>query len=175
MYHLSVVEKTMVEKELSTIVGEPLTDMWRYAGHQVFALGQQVEVIDEDSEEPIQVDDCCLIVYCEWEFRGPNGFLLSSVDFAGEQGRNDHHAHAFYNRADADPIEVEGLSVDFGGLVEILFTEGFSLTVRPSTEVEPWEAQWRFQVRRDDPRGQLLLEPNALCWSTAQTDRASRT
>ncbi len=154
----------MVARELSAIVGKPLTNMWRYAGRQVFAFGPEIEAVMEDGE-PATITDCGLTVLSDWVIRGPARFHLESGDFGPENDRRDQHAKFFYDLVGSDPISVVSVTVSRHGALQFCFTRGYSLEVSPVADLEDWEEQWRFQPSSQDPRGQLILEPRRLRWN----------
>lgn len=147
--------RPQVEAAFQSLVGEPLTDMWRYAGCQKFEFGEQKPSINSDGEE-ITVADLGLVVSCDWSVTGPAGAVVSSADFGPREARRDTGAHPFYDLLATSPPVVEAIAVDDHGLLHIRMSDGYALEVQPDADFEPHDEQWRLMLR-GEPRAHVVL------------------
>jgi hypothetical protein len=132
-----------IEAALQPLIGEPLTDMWRYAGCQKFEFGVQRLIQNDDGEE-IRRADLGFVVSCAWRIDGPEGCVVSSADFGPEGSRRDTPAEPFYQLLDEAPPVVEALEVSDEGALLFRMTPGYRLEVLPSAGLEPNDEHWRF-------------------------------
>lgn len=153
-----------VREALSAIVGQPLSDMWRYAGCQKFEFGEQRPFVNRKGEESTQADHG-LVVSCDWSIEGPDGFRLGSEHFGRTPDLWDEHAKPFYESLDDAPPVVESVDVQESGGLRIGMTRGYSLAVDPDPPEEDHIEDWRFMPREGDPRGHLALRWDGLGWS----------
>ena len=138
--------KKAVEQALQPIVGEPLTDMWRYAGCQKFEFGVQRPAKNDDGEE-ITLADWGLVVSCDWSVSGPAGRVVSSDDFGPGRRRRDKRAHPFYDSLRTEPPVVECIEADEEGALFIQMGRRILLTVRPDPKIGGIDEQWRFMPK----------------------------
>lgn len=160
---LKLEEVAEAQEALSNLIGLPLTDMSRYFEFQKFEFGEQKSHLNHRGEET-SWSDWGLVVACEWQVEGPDGFVLGHVHF-GPDARTDDHADSFYELLDSDPLVVEEVQVRVGGAVSFRLTRGYSLELDPrSSDVE----YWRLMPPEGDPRGHLVFAPDGLEWSGKQ-------
>lgn len=154
------VDVQEIETEFRCLVGEPLTDMWRYAGCQKFEFGVQKPAVNRDGEE-ITKADLGLVVSCDWFVTGPEGSVVSSHDFGPDGARRDAHAHPFYNLLATSPPVVESVAANAEGALCIRMSAGFTLEVGPDADGDPHDEQWRL-MRRGEPNTHFVLRGNGL-------------
>jgi len=147
--------KMQAEAALRPLIGEPLTDMWRYAGCQKSEFGVQRPAKNRQGEE-ITLAELGLVVSCDWRILGPEGCVVSSDDFGHGESRRDTHAHPFYELIHRAPPVVEEIKADDEGGLRIEMSAGYSLEVVPSLGIEPEDEQWRF-IPGDKEQGHLVL------------------
>lgn len=153
-------EVAEAQEALSILIGLPLTDMFRYFEFQKFEFGEQNPHLNDRGEETTW-SDWGLVVACEWQVEGPDGFVLGHLHF-GPGTRTDHNASSFYELMDSDPLVVEEVQVHLRGAASFRLTRGYSLVLDPrSRDVE----YWRFMPPEGDPRGHLVFADDGLEWS----------
>jgi len=147
--------KPVIEAALSPLIGEPLSDIWRYAGCQKFEFGIQRPTTNHEGEE-ITLADWGLVVSCDWRVTGPEGHVVSSGDFGFGGSRRDEQAHPFYDRIHADSPVVESVGADDDGKLSIRMSRGYLLQVDPVTGIDPEDEQWRFTPKDEEARHVVL-------------------
>lgn len=148
--------KEEVERALHSLIGEPLSDMIRYAGIQAFEFGVQRRRKNRKGQD-ITVADQRLDVSCYWCISGPEGTIVSSEDFGPKGSRRDARAYPFYDMLDSNPPVVEVLEADEAGTLHVWLSGGYSLTVRPMEHVDGSdEEQWRF-LPKDKEQSHLVF------------------
>lgn len=156
------------EEGLSLIIGQPLTDMFRYLGFQKFEFGEQIPYLNKKSKV-IFHSDLGLVVGAWWQISGPCGFVLNSDHFPSGGPRTDDHAMSFYKSLhEPDSPVVTAITVDHTGGLEITMTHGYSLRVLGDYESTEWQEAWRFMPKEEDLRGHLVLDNFGLQWSGHQ-------
>lgn len=130
-----------IEAALGPLIGEPLTDMWRYAGCQKFEFGVQRPMNNKRGEDT-SMADWGLVVECGWRITGPEGPVVSSDDFSPD-GRRDEGAYPFYDQVHTDSPVVEDIAVADDGAFRIRMSRGFTLEVQPAADAGPQDEQWR--------------------------------
>ncbi|MGV3724288.1 MAG: hypothetical protein ACO1SX_25620 [Actinomycetota bacterium] len=139
-----------IEAALRPLTGEPLTDMWRYAGCQKFEFGVQRPARNSKGVE-ITRADYGLVVSCEWRIDGRQGRVVSSEDFGPGENRRDAQAGWFYGLIRTDPPVIGSIRAGADGALSLRMTQGLTLEVIPTAEIEPDDEQWRFMCRGRDP------------------------
>jgi hypothetical protein len=141
--------KAEIEAILKPLLGEPLTDMWRYAGFQRFEFGEQRRSHDSKADAA-PVGDWALIAGCAWRITGPMGVVVSSANF-GESGRTDKDAAPFYRLLKREPPVVEALEANAAGAIRLQLTAGYLLEIEPEgaewDDEPPSEEYWLFHPR----------------------------
>lgn len=133
--------KAEIEQALHPLLGEPLSNMWRYAGCQKFEFGVQRPHKNRKGQT-VTWADWGLVVTCAWCIRGPEGVIVSSDDFGPGRSRRDEKAYPFYDMLHDDPPIVETIVAGEDGTVHIQMTRGYTLDVRPKGG--PDTEEWRF-------------------------------
>ncbi|MES2459420.1 MAG: hypothetical protein V4671_02465 [Armatimonadota bacterium] len=149
--------KDKILQTLRPLIGEPLTDMMRFAGIQVFEFGVQRPRKNRKGEDITRADQR-LHVSCSWEIAGADGFVLSREDFGPEGVRQDEKAHPFYESLQTDDAPVvEAIEADDAGVLRLQLSQGYMLQIQPDEmEEEPDEEQWRF-LPKDRNQRHLVL------------------
>lgn len=138
--------RKQIEEALQPLIGEPLTDMWRYAGCQKFEFGVQRPMQNTRGEECTRAD-LGFVVSCDWRINGPEGYIVSSADFGPEGSRRDPPAEPFYDLLGDTPPVVEALEVNDEGALLFRMTSGYTLEVLPSADIEPHDEHWRLMPK----------------------------
>jgi hypothetical protein len=138
--------KRQIEAALHPLIGEPLTDMWRYAGCQKFEFGLQRPAKNRSGQE-ITRSDLGLVVSCHWRISGPAGHVVSSADFGPKESRRDTLAGPFYQLLEDAPPVVEALEASDDGALCLRMTSGYTVEVLPTAGIEPEDEQWRFMPK----------------------------
>lgn len=133
-----------IERVLLPLIGLPLTDMWRYAGHQKFEFGVQRAHKNRRGEE-VTWADWGLVVACHWRITSSTGIVVSSKDFGPGKSRRDEAAYPFYEMLEDAPHFVEAIRAADDGAVCFRMTDEYTLEVWP--DGEPNEEQWRFMPK----------------------------
>ena len=154
MITLSPAEHVLVKDAFSLLVGEPLSDMWRYAGYQVFEFGEQVPEVNTKGVEITRGMLSLTSLY--WKLRGPNRFSLGSRNF-GSSGRRDGHAEGFYGMVEAGALTVETLDVSELGAISLGMSGGFSLDFFINGRVSKLGYQWQYSYRREGSEKRMVL------------------
>lgn len=147
--------KSVIEAALSPLIGEPLSDMWRYAGCQKFEFGIQRPRTNHEGEE-ITFADWGLVVSCSWRVIGPEGNVISSDEFGPGGSRRDERARPFYALLGTDSPAVESVVADDGGKLCIRMSGGYLLEVEPVSDMDPDDEQWRFMPKDEEARHIVL-------------------
>jgi hypothetical protein len=145
--------KVEIEKTLHPLIGEPLSDMWRYAGHQKFEFGIQRPCKNRKGEH-ITIADWGFVVAGDWRITGPEGYIVSSDDFGPKGSRRDEKAYPFYEMLGTAPPIVESIEAEEDGSVRFCMTGGYTLDVLPDRE--PEAEQWRF-MPKDGRKRQFVI------------------
>ncbi len=146
---------------MKSLIGEPLSDMYRFAGIQVFEFGVQRPGKNRKGEE-ITFADRRLHVSCRWCITGPEGNIVSSMDFGPNRSRHDERASPFYEMLESEPPVVEALKADESGAIVLRMSRGYTLEVQPDEgedtqiPVEHSNEQWRF-LPKDKRRHHLVI------------------
>jgi hypothetical protein len=141
--------KEEIETALRPLLGQPLSDMWRYAGYQKFEFGVQRPAKNREGEA-VTVADWGLVVACRWAITGPEGLVVSSANFGPGTARRDEPARPFYRLIHADSPVVEGLEADQDGALRFVLSQGYTLEVRPEADMDAEDEQWRFMPPGDE-------------------------
>lgn len=153
--------KRRIEETLKPIIGEPLSDMWRYAGFQVFEFGIQRPAVNRKGQ-PITRSDWALGACCTWSICGTEGRVLSSEDFGPDGERHDEAAAPFYQLVDDSSLIVRAIEVGERAQVRFVLSQGFALDIVLDSD-DPQEDQWHFHQR--DRRGTgLMVNGGANVW-----------
>lgn len=147
--------KQYIETALRPLLGEPLTDMWRYAGSQKFEFGVQRRRRNNQDEEYTSAD-WGLVVSCAWSIAGPEGCIVSSDQFGPQLGRRDQRAKPFYELLATGPPVVESIEADEEGALVIQMSGGYILAVQPEADIDPMDEQWRL-MPPDGEQSHLVL------------------
>lgn len=132
-----------IESTLAELVGQPLTEMWRYAGRQVLEFAPS-----------------SLVLSCDWQLWHGIEIVLASTDFCPE--RRDGDAGGFYDMLATQPPSVEQLTVLEKGALRLSLSSGHVVEVIPTAWVgDDSEAflpgeQWRF-LTDSSPDEQLVI------------------
>lgn len=146
-------------RELSVLVGKPLTDMWRYAGFQRFEFGEQRPFINRKGK-PSRRSDWALVA-TNWEITQKRGFVLNASHFGPDGARRDQHAKAFYNRQKTDPYVVVSLNLLEDGEILIKLTRSYQLRVFRDPMIGPadWDVdEWRYRDGTGDDSLHVVLQ-----------------
>lgn len=129
--------KYAIEAALRPLLGEPLSDMWRYEGLQKFEFGVQWPAKNRNGEH-ITRADWGIVVACFWQINGPDGYILSYNDFGPGDRRNDKPAQSFYDLLHISPRIVESITASNDGSVEFFLSDGYSLFLLTGPTDAPW-------------------------------------
>jgi hypothetical protein len=151
----------LIEAALRPLLGEPLTDMWRYADCQRFEFGPQRPAKNRRGED-ITLSDKALVVGCAWRIPGPSGEVLSSADFRSDGTRRDEQAHEFYGFLRADPLLVEAVAASEVGALALQQSRGYELCVEADLPAEEDE-QWRLMLG-EGPTSHVTLYGRRIEW-----------
>lgn len=146
--------KQEIEAALQPLIGQPLSDMWRYAGCQKFEFGVQRPAKNRKGQD-VKRADWGLVVSCDWRVMGPEGHVVSSDDFGPGRSRRDEQAKPFYELIHTDPPVVEGIEANTGGALRIRMSQGYTLDVQPETDSGSDDEQRRFLPR--DPQQKYFV------------------
>lgn len=117
-----------IEAALLPLLGEPLTDMWRYAGFQRFEFGVQRPA--EKGAKGVTHSDWGFVVGCDWQISGPDGVIVSAADF-GNESRTDDRAYPFYKLLADQPPVLQKLEAEANGALRFEFSGDYLLEVTP--------------------------------------------
>ena len=123
--------KEELERALQPLIGEPLSDMSRFAGMQMFEFGIQRPCKNRKGQD-ITLADQRLHVSCYWCVSSSEGTIISCEDFDPNGSRRDARAYPFYNMLESNPPIVEVLEADEAGTLRLYLSGGYSLIVRPN-------------------------------------------
>ena len=135
--------KEEVEQALRPLIGNPLSDMTRFGGIQIFEFGVQRPRKNRKGQEITVADQKIHVSSCEWRISGPEGEIVGSKDFTPVRG--DERAHPFYQMLGDNPPLVQTVEADKAGGFVLQMIGGYSLTVSVDENIkEPDIEQWRF-------------------------------
>lgn len=155
----------LLENALGSLVGEPMTSMFRVSTAQYLCFG-----VENPSENHIGEDDnrsdwgLMIGGSCHWRFEGPDGFTLGTDDFGPDKELRDEHADDFYDRLENNPLIVRSIEILQDGVQVISLSDGYSLTTRMPDSVSKDSEPWRFMPQLHDFRGHLCLTEFGLRW-----------
>ena len=155
--------KEEIERRLYPLVGEPLSDMFRFAGIQVLEFGVQRPCKNRKVEDVTRADQS-LHVSCHWRIAGPDGTVVTSDDFGQGGSRCDEKAYPFYDMLGEAPPAVEAIEADELGNVVMRLANGYMLEIRLDTETEASgsdmdltdDEQWRY-LPRDEGEDHFVI------------------
>jgi hypothetical protein len=152
-----------VETTLQPLLGQPLSDMWRAAGMQIFEIGVQRPCKNRRGQE-ITRADWSLHVSCCWYIMGPKGDIVSSSDFGPDGSRRDEQAKPFYGMLGDPALTIITLQSDGYGGINLGMSGGYNLAIWPPWEneadregQETDEEQWRLLSRHSNMRHFVIL------------------
>ncbi len=177
--------KAEIEQRLQALIGEPLSDMWRYAGYQKFEFGVRRPCKNRKGQD-ITRSDWGLVVGGDWRITGSQGYIVSSDDFdpvrsisqiiekaesTSEDSRDlpsvantistrrDEAASEFYRiLSDTFPL-VESIEADEDGSLRISMTAGYILEILASGANDG--ERWRF-LPKDDDAEHFVITPKGI-------------
>jgi len=153
-----MVMKEEIGRTLEPLIGEPLSDMFRFAGIQAFEFGVPRPCKNHKGQD-ITLADQGLHISCHWCISGPEGTIVSSEDFGPDGRRHDEQAHPFYDTLKSNPPVVEVVVVDEAGALRLCLSGGYSLTVLPQElSNDSDEEQWRFLPKDEEQRHLVLTQ-----------------
>lgn len=145
--------KEEIERVLLPLIGLPLTDMWRYVGHQKFEFGVQRACKNHKGQD-ITRADWGFVVAGSWRITGRMGIIVSSDDFGPDNSRRDVDAYPFYEMPEEAPPIVEAIEASDDGAVCFRMTGEY--TLEAWSDGEPDAEQWRF-MPKDRTRKHFVL------------------
>lgn len=148
--------KEEIERRLHLLFGEPLSDMYRFAGIQVFEFGLQKPCKNRKGEDITRADQS-LHASCHWRITGPEGDILSSEDFGPGTERRDEKAQPFYQRLTDDPLLITAIEADEQGSLHLALSGGHALHLQPCKEPEAeYPERWRY-LPKDKRKRHLVV------------------
>ncbi len=130
-----------IEAALTPLIGEPLTDMWRYIGFQKFEFGLQKPFMNRKGIEVSKADHG-LVTNGEWKLTDPEGKSISRQDFESSHVPPNPAVLAFLeNLLDRAP-KVTEITTGPRSYVKVFMTEGFSLELSFLSSARGCE--WRY-------------------------------
>lgn len=154
--------KAEIEAALQPLLGEPLTDMWRYAGFQRFEFGVQRPT--RKGTKGMTHSDWGFVVGCDWRISGPDGVIVSAADF-GEERRTDERARPFYRLLADQPPVLQKLEAEVTGALRFEFSGAYLLEVTPEDTSDDDESSmtehWIF-LPRDRRKSRFTFDSDGL-------------
>jgi hypothetical protein len=149
--------------QLAHLVGEPLSDMWRYAGRQAFEFGCQKPFLNKKGKPTSRAENW-LVVSCDWRLWEGADVLLCAADFGEE--RRDEQGYEFYGLLRENPPIVEHLEVEKRGELRFKLSQGYVLEIVCVDGILPHKGflegeQWRF-VLDSEEANQLIVTADGL-------------
>jgi len=136
--------KDEIKRELSPLLGKPLTFMFRAAGIQAFEFGQQRPAVNRKGEA-VSKGDWRINARCDWSIRGPAGVIVSSADFGPGRERRDDSAAWFYEGLSRAEWRAVSLGACDDGQLAIELSGGFHVEFWfDPNNGDPNGEQWRF-------------------------------
>ena len=146
-------------RSLNILVGQPLSEMWRYANFQRFEFGTQYSFINRKGEKAKR-SDLLLDVSCQWLITHNKIELLSASDYVNGKSARAIEASWFFNVLKNDPPCVTAVYVNEKEDLTIELDHGFILYILPATQkisAVDKDEQWCFM----QPRSSL---PELVVW-----------
>lgn len=127
--------KEEIESQLACLIGEPLSNMMRYAGCQRFSFGQPYERLNRRGK-PIILFDYAIVASCLWEIQCDGEYVVGRHDFGPGDIRRDSAAQWFYDLVRAQSLKVTQIEAMANGGLTVAFTDEIVLSVTPGLPVK---------------------------------------
>jgi hypothetical protein len=139
--------KDRIEAALRPLLSEPLTDMWRYVGHQRFEFGEQRPCKNRKGQD-ITRADLAVVALCHWRISRADGSSVSRCNFRSSTEPGDEAAGRFVEEClDSQPVVLEITAQDSGG-VHLVLAHGYELWLEPDPDdASELDEEWRFLPR----------------------------
>jgi len=142
---LTEAQRQEAETAMTALIGQPLTDMWRYMGFQRLEFGEQKPAKNRKGED-ITRSDWGLVLGGYWQIASADGFTLSDAHFGPDKERRDDHADGLYNRLSENPLQVLSIELALNGNLRVELTDRFTLSAN-TVDFSDWlNEYWRFDA-----------------------------
>lgn len=151
----------LLDSQFRVLIGQPLSDMFRYAGLQRFDFGEQRPSVNSKGL-PNTISDWGLVVGCNWQIDGPDGFRLQQADYRSGPGPEGPNIHEFFEMLEKDPPKLLSYELDALGTLTMVLERGYQLRVEACSS-SGWE-QWRLVPQRTEAHIHLIYRDGRVMW-----------
>jgi hypothetical protein len=149
-----------VETALNPLIGEPMSDMRRAVGRQMFEIGEQRPCKNHKGQD-ITRADTTLVVSCNWYITLNSDKIVSSYDFGPYPERRDEKAIPFYKMLGGPDFIISSVRADNNGGVKIRMAGGYTLRIETEKKAECGDPdedteQWRL-LPKDETRRHFVV------------------
>jgi len=146
-----------IEAAMRQFIGEPLSDMWRYAGFQSFAFGVPHLRRNRKGEE-VAKPEYGLVAACSWRIEAHDGSAISSEDYRPVDRGADAAVLSFLDDLLAEPPIVLSLAATTEQGLHVVLSRGFVLTITPDDSPDQHVPDQWWLLWGSSPRQMFVVE-----------------